>query len=151
MKRELNISCPVSAKRVDENTVRIIAFLVLIASSISIALSNYFLSAFLVIDFLIRGFNLGEYSLIKLIAKSIVKVLGLQKKTIDAAPKLFAAKIGFVFALIILISQLVNLPVLGLSTGIILVVCSFLESFLSICLGCYFYTIINNVFSNRFN
>lgn len=150
MKRELNVSCPVSAKRVDENTVRVVAFLVLILSAISIALNNYFLSTFLVIDFLVRGLDLGEYSLLRLIAKLIAKLLGLKKKPIDAAPKLFAAKIGFVFGLIILISQLVNLPVLGLGTGIILVVCAFLESFLGICLGCYFYTILNKVFLNRF-
>jgi len=146
MKTEINITCPISSGRTDENTVRVVAFLVLIVSSISIFLSNYFLSSFLVIDFLIRGFNLGEYSLLRVIARSIVNALRLQKKAIDAAPKLFAAKIGFVFALIILISQLVNFPIIGLVTGLVLLVCAFLESFLSICLGCYFYTILNKIF-----
>ncbi|MBK7181731.1 MAG: DUF4395 domain-containing protein [Bacteroidetes bacterium] len=151
MKRELNISCPVSTKRVDENTVRVIAFLVLFVSSISIVLNNYFISAFLVVDFLVRGFELGEYSLLRLSAKSISKLLGLKKKPIDAAPKFFAAKVGFVFTLIVLISQLFSFPVLGISTGVVLIVCAFLESFLGVCLGCYFYTILNKVFLNRFH
>ncbi len=145
MRTELNITCPVSAGRTDENVVRAVALLTLIITAFILITDNYLLSLFLLGDFVLRGFNLGKYSVLRFVSKYIVEVLNIKPKPIDSAPKLFAAKIGIVFALLIFIAQISNLYVLFLSTSVVLIACAFLESVFGICLGCYFYTILNKL------
>lgn len=151
MRTELNITCPVSAGRTDENVVRAVALLTLIITAFILITDNYLLSLFLLADFVLRGFNLGKYSVLRFVSKYIVEVLNIKPKPIDSAPKLFAAKIGIVFALLIFIAQISNLYVLFLSTSVVLIACAFLESVFGICLGCYFYTILNKLIPGKNN
>lgn len=140
MKTELNITCPVSLGRTDENVVRIVALLTVIITAIILITNNYLLSLFLLVDFALRGFNFGKYSVLRFISKYVFETLNIKSKPIDSAPKLFAAKIGIVFASLIFIGQVLNLNVLLLSASLVLIACAFLESVFGICLGCYFYT-----------
>ncbi|MBL7889803.1 MAG: DUF4395 domain-containing protein [Bacteroidia bacterium] len=151
MRTELNITCPVSAGRTDENVVRAVALLTLIISAFVLITDNYLLSLFLFADFVLRGFNLGKYSVLRFVSKYIVEVLNIKPKPIDSAPKLFAAKIGIVFALLIFIAQILNLYALFISAILVLIACAFLESVFGICLGCYFYTILNKLIPGKNN
>ncbi|MCC6838023.1 MAG: DUF4395 domain-containing protein [Bacteroidia bacterium] len=151
MKAELNITCPVSAGRTDESAVRLIALLTVIITAFVLISDNYLLSLFLLIDFTLRGFNLGKYSILSFISKITIKTLNVKKKPIDSAPKLFAAKIGIVFTLLIFITQLLNLYVLFLSLSLVLITCAFLEGVFKVCLGCYFYTFVIKFFSHKHN
>jgi hypothetical protein len=143
MKTGINITCPVSAGRTDENIVRTVALLTVIITAFILITDHYLLSLFLIVDFSLRGFDFGKYSVLRSISKSIVEALNIKPKPIDSAPKLFAAKIGIVFALLIFIAQISNLYVLFLIASLVLLACALLESVFGICLGCYFYTILN--------
>ena len=101
------------------------------------------MSLFLLIDFSLRGFLNGKGSLLKLTAQKIVKHFSLKPKTINAAPKEFAAKIGFAFTLLILFSQVANYNSLAFIFGGVMISCTLLESIFSVCLGCYFYSFLS--------
>lgn len=141
--KTLNLICPVSNRKTNETTIRIIAFITLLLILISVYTSNFFLSLFLLIDFSLRGFLNGKGSLLKLTAQKIVKHFNLKTKTINAAPKEFAAKIGFAFTLLILFSQVANYNTLAFIFGGVMIFCTLLESIFSVCLGCYFYSFLS--------
>ncbi|MBN8695104.1 MAG: DUF4395 domain-containing protein [Bacteroidetes bacterium] len=149
MKTELNITCPVSAGRTDENIVRAVAFLTVIIAAFVLITNNYLLSIFLIVDFTLRGLDFGKYSVLRFISKNIVETLNIKPKPIDSAPKLFAAKIGIVFALLIFIAQISNLYVLFVCASLVLLACALLESVFGICLGCYFYAILNKLIPGK--
>ena len=151
MKKEINITCPVSAGRTDENIVRTVALLTVIIAAFILITDHYLLSLFLIVDFSLRGFDFGKYSVLRFISKNIVEALNIKPKPIDSAPKLFAAKIGIVFALLIFIAQISNLYVLFLSASLGLLACALLEGVFGICLGCYFYTILNKLIPMKNN
>lgn len=53
----MELSCPVSAERVNENVVRIIAFMVAVIAIACVVFSNYWAIVFLIFDFALRAFT----------------------------------------------------------------------------------------------
>ena len=137
-----NITCAVSAERVDNNVTRIIAAIVLILAITGVVLQNYFIYLFLTYDFLTRTFLHGRGSLLKLLGKQIVKAFNIKPKPINAAPRKFAAGLGLIFSLSIGILIFLQLIIPSYVVGGILVICAFMESALGFCLGCYVYSYI---------
>jgi hypothetical protein len=66
--------------------------------------------------------------------------LNLDKKSIDKAPKIFAARLGFVMSLTITILMLSQFNAVAFAVGGILVFFASLEFMLAICVGCIIYT-----------
>lgn len=121
----------------NESKIRLIALFVLIIAVAHLLTQNIILPIFLVIDFGLRGFNLGHLSPLGFIADKLVTAFNLPIKFIYLPPKRFAARIGFLFSATILVLQIA-----GISTVIVtsvLAFFAFLETFLSICAGCYVY------------
>jgi len=141
MKSELNIACPISTERINSTVVRIIAVLITIIAFLALLLDNYLITSFLIFDFFSRAFLAGKGSLLKVISLQLSNYFQLKIKLIDAAPKVFAAKIGFIFSVVIFVSQLFQLHSAAFLAGGILIVCAALEGLFGLCLGCYFYTI----------
>lgn len=139
----MELSCPVSAERVNEHVVRLIAFTVAIIAIGCIALSNYWAFLFLVVDFAQRAFTSGKFSLLKFFALKIVDALQLEPKMTGLAPKKFAATLGFVFCLMITATFLLQFLTAALVLTIIMIVFALLESLFGVCVGCYVYTILN--------
>lgn len=141
MNEGIDISCPVSAERVNENVVRTVALEVLMLAIISLSAANYIISGILAADFAIRAFTKGDFSVLRFIALQINKILQLKIVPIGAAPKKFAAGVGFVFALSISVFQYLQMPYAAYSIGAILLICAFLEGVLGFCVGCVVYTL----------
>jgi len=110
---------------------------------------NWIVPAFLTIDFFLRGFNFGKFSLLNFLSDKEVQLFGIKVKPIDQAPKRFAAKIGFIFSFAILASTAFSYFTTGISLAVILLVFAFLESFLGFCAGCYVYTFYLKLFGNN--
>ncbi len=142
------ISCPVSDVKVNENKGRIVALLVFFAGISYLIAPNWVVPAVLTIDFLLRGFGKGQYSLFSIISGWVVRTLSFNNKPIDQAPKVFAARLGFSLCLLLALAALLSLTVAGVVIASILVLFSFLESVLAICVGCYVYTFLYH-FSNK--
>ena len=139
------IICPTSGVQVNETKVRLVAGLVLLIA-IGYWLTNWLvLPLLLFVDFGLRSTDLGKYSPLGTIADGLVNAFRLPYKGTDQAPKQFAARIGFGFA--ILIS---GLQLAGISTLIpvsVLALFAALESIVGFCAGCYVYTYYIRLFS----
>ncbi|KQM64560.1 hypothetical protein ASE74_11095 [Pedobacter sp. Leaf216] len=144
----MELSCPISAERVNENVVRIIAFMVALIALACIAFSNYWAIVFLLIDFALRAFSSGKFSLLKIIALKISNVFSIPNKMKDLAPKKFAATLGFGFCLLITAVSLFDFYNSALIFTSIMIVFALLESLFAICVGCYIYSFLQ-IFSKK--
>jgi len=140
-----NLSCPVSPIRVNEYRVRIVAGFVFLASTSFLLIGSWIIPAFLSADFALRGLNKGRYSPLNIAAGSIITALSIGNKPIDQAPKLFAAQLGFIFAVLLLLATLLRLTGTGYALAGTLILFSFLESALAFCAGCHVYTLIKKI------
>lgn len=109
---------------------------------------QWFIPAFLAADFLIRSGNLSRYSPIGYSSRNIVKLLPLKELLINAGPKIFAARIGLVFSVIILLASVTGMHLTALVFGSILGMFSFLEAAFGICVACKLYPFLHNM-ANR--
>lgn len=122
----------------DENVVRIVAAQVIIIAVITLVTHARLTALLLVIDFSLRAFTYLP-SPLAIVAKIVVENAGLKSKRIFAPPKKFAALLGFVFSLTLLLLLLSGLHMAAYIIGGILLFCAVLESAFKICLGCYVY------------
>lgn len=136
----MEISCPISAERINEKVVRIIAFMVALTAICCLVFSNYWAFVFLLVDFAARAFGSGNLSLLKLVAMQIAKTLSLKPQMKDLAPKKFAATLGFGFSLLITAMFLFNVPLAAMAATSIMMVFALLESLFAVCVGCYVYS-----------
>jgi hypothetical protein len=137
-----NLVCPVSSARISENIPRINALLtILLLIAYGYNNSILIIPLFLAYDFFIRGFGNSKHSLLAIISKKMETFIPNKGKLIDKAPKTFAARLGFIFTILILVSQLLGLTTITYSLGIALILFASLECFLNFCVGCWVFTL----------
>ncbi len=145
-----NVVCPISEDKVLVNVPRINAFLVVGILVGYLLNSHIALITFLVIDFLIRGFFNNVKSPLALLS---IKMHGLFKweneKFTNKAPKIFAARLGFVFTVFILLLQIFHVQIVANILSIMLIFFAFLECALNFCLGCWVFTLFVNPFYSK--
>jgi hypothetical protein len=142
MSDRINVTCPVSPDRINENVVRTAAFFVISFTLLGLYLHNPLVFVLLAADFALRAFTNGNYSLIKFGSKQIVNILDIKQKPTDAALKKFAAGLGILFSLIIASLLLSGFYFAADITGALLLFCAVLEGGFGICLGCIVYTLL---------
>lgn len=131
--------CPINNKNADENVARSNAALTVLLLVVFQLSANPLIALFLLVDFVLRGFELANYSPLACVSKKVVSVLSLKPKVINAGPKFFAAKIGAVFSLSILVSTLLGWSQLSFALSAVFGVCAFLEAVIGFCLACKIY------------
>jgi len=130
-----NVGCPISRKMINERVAQLVALQVTILSLSLFIFPFWYISAFLVLDFFLRGFC-GKTSLLKIIAMGLHNVLHLKGKKVNAGPKIFAMKIGFWVSLLITILFYFQFnTTANIVTGI-LILAAGAEAFFNFCLGC---------------
>lgn len=132
-------ACPISRTQIDGNVARLNGFI----SLIFIALGSYnnLFWILLTIDFTLRSFVI-RYSPIANFSKLILNNLKITAKPIDAAPKFFAAKIGLMMSIILIVISLLGYTNTAFYFSIFFSIPVFLETFLGFCLGCQMYSIL---------
>jgi hypothetical protein len=145
-RKSMEVSCPISAERVNENVIRIIALLVSTIAIACIVSGNYDAMLFLLVDFAIRAFTSGDFSLLKQIAIQIANLLSLPKKMTDLAPKKFAATLGFGFSLLISFVYLLQFSTAAMVLTGMLLIFAMLEGVFAICVGCHVYSLWQSIF-----
>src|SRR5690349_13746742 len=93
----------------------------------------------LLVDFFVRGFTQLRYSPLSWLASKIVGLLKLPEIKIDKAPKIFAARVGFLFALASTLLFFVSPPA-SLVVALTLMGFALLEAVFGFCVGCIVYT-----------
>ncbi len=122
----------------NESKIRLIALFVFTTTVLYILTKLIYIPLFLVLDFALRAFDFGKYSPLAILSESLVKTFKLPFKQVYLPPKRFAARIGLLFSVAILLLQLFDIN--NLAVSIILAFCAALESFLGFCAGCYVFS-----------
>jgi len=134
------IVCPISDERINEHVTRINALFGIVLVVSGFVFNSVFFFVFLMTDFYIRAFTKAKFSPISYVSHSMVNALNLNKKSVDKAPKIFAARIGFLMTLVITVLFLLQINTAAYVVGGILVFFATLEFALAICMGCIMYT-----------
>lgn len=135
----LQPDCPVDFVTVNENQARLNAGQVF-AITIAWLLTGFILLPIILTgDFLLRAANLGKYSVLNKISALLIKLFSIKNKPVDLAPKRFAALVGFIFSISILVLSLTGYTGAAKIISSILVVFAVLEAFVAFCAGCYVY------------
>ena len=137
-----NIVCPVSDERVNERVTRINALFTILLAITGLIFNSVLFFVFLLADFYIRAFTSIKFSPLSYASSSLANALNLSKKPIDKAPKIFAARLGFLMTLVITILFLFNLSLATIIVSGILIFFASLEFTLGICVGCIIYTYV---------
>lgn len=140
MKITKQLICPISNEHVNERVTRINALLTILIAVSGFVFAPVLFFAFLAADFYIRAFTNLPYSPISFLSHQMANTLNLGKKEVDKAPKIFAARVGFIFSLIITLLLMFQLNTAALIVAGILVFFATLEFALAICMGCILYT-----------
>jgi hypothetical protein len=123
--------------QINENKVRVIAFLVLLAVIAYLFTFSIIFPVLLILDFGLRSFDLGKYSPFARISDFLIQTFHLGSRPIYYPPKRFAARIGLIFSIAIFILHILNINTVVVSS--VLGFFAALESLAGICAGCYVY------------
>ncbi|MCI5157780.1 MAG: DUF4395 domain-containing protein [Candidatus Electrothrix sp. AUS1_2] len=138
----MNLMCPVSFKQINENAVRINAALAFLFILLFLLTPWKWIILIVGADFFIRGFLNPQYSLFANISRNILTVLKVKPVMVDACPKIFAAKIGFLFCCLLTVSWTFALERTALIAGAIFMTCAALEALFRFCVACRIYPLI---------
>ena len=149
-----SLACPMSFERIDKNVVRssaiITAGIIALYSVLSLASNPSVLILMLALagDYAVRVFT-SQLSPIGWLGRQITRQLGMTPKPMDKAPKIFAVRVGFIFATSSVGLFFVD-PTIAIGVGLALMVFNLLDGVLDICVGCYFYTYVSlPLFGNK--
>jgi len=137
--------CPISFKQINERAAQINASLAVLSIIFFFFTPYKWIILILAIDFFIRGFLDLSYSFYSAISKTILRLFKIKPLMVNAGPKIFAAKIGFVFCCVIAVSYLLNFQIISLITGSIFVLFAALEALFRFCVACRIYPLIYNL------
>ncbi len=140
-----SVNCPVEMVIINENRVRVNAFIVFSLLLIYLLVPNLFIPAFLMIDFYLRAFQNGKYSFLNWISAKVEQYGWINSKPTDRAPKRFAAMLGMFFSTILFLSMITKLYTVAIFIAICIASFAFLESFIGFCVGCYVYVFLNHI------
>ncbi len=144
-----NIFCPISTERINEQVPRITSLLVVLVVIAGFAYQSVWFFAFLVADFAVRAFTTARFSPLSCVAYWISKLLRLPEKMIDKAPKIFAARMGFVMVLALSLLFAFDFGLTARIVAGILVLFASLEYAFAFCAGCTIYTYLVLPFYKR--
>lgn len=138
-------ACPISFEQIDERVARGNGALTVL--SMIVFLFTPFKAIVLVLgaDLLIRGFLKPSYSFYSLLSSKMLGILNLKPVMTNAGPKIFAAKIGFVFCCVISLFYFSGMPAICFIFAAILLFFAFLEAAFGFCVACQMYPYMPNV------
>ncbi len=141
--------CPISDQRVNEHVTRLNALFAILLVVLAFVLNLSLLLVFLVADFFIRAYTKMKYSPISYLSHTLANALSLEVRLIDKAPKIFAARLGFLMSAFILVLFILNIQLASMIVAGILIFFAGLEFLFGICVGCFIYTYLILPFYKR--
>jgi uncharacterized membrane protein len=132
-------SCPISNERVNERVARIVGLLVFLTAMLALWKPSSLWLALLSVDFAARSFY-RPWSLFANLARPLALRWGAPQ-IVDAAPKIFAARIGLGLTLAAWFFAWIGIGSLSEILLGIMAICAFLEAFFGYCVGCSFYSL----------
>ncbi|MCB0012448.1 MAG: DUF4395 family protein [Anaerolineales bacterium] len=136
-----NLVCPISSERINGHVVRLTGLMMatLLALFLLTGDPSFILAA--LVDYMVRAFTDLPYSPASWLAARIVALFGWPLKRIDRAPKIFAARVGWLFAATAAALAFIYLPASQIVAATLMGF-ALLEAVLDLCVGCLVYTYI---------
>jgi hypothetical protein len=132
--------CPISNEMVNERLTRLNAFFTILLVAAGFVFNSIIFPLVLLADFFIRAFTTSKFSPVSFLSSGLARMLNLSKKPIDKAPKIFAARLGFIMTLVIATLFMLQLYTASMLVAGVLVFFATLEFAFGICVGCIIYT-----------
>ncbi|MDX9748251.1 MAG: DUF4395 domain-containing protein [Paludibacter sp.] len=139
---QTNAFCPISYKKIDENVARLNGFFTVVFLGVYVLTSSLIPVVFLVLDFLARGFEKPEYSLLARFSKFLLAAFKVRPQLINAGPKIFAARVGLLFSVLVVITALPGWNTVALVITLVFGVCALLEAAVGFCVACKLYPFV---------
>ena len=137
-----NQFCPVSFKLIDDTLACIGSYFVIVFIFVYLFTSQIIFLYILALDFFIRIYLNKSYSIIFQLSRFVKKILKLDTKTTDEAPKRLAAQFGLLFSVLLIFEVLLELKLAFFITVSILLFCATLEALFAYCVGCKIFYIL---------
>lgn len=137
-----NTFCPINNQKINERVARINGILSAVILGVFLVTLNVIPVIFLAIDFYLRSSKYAKYSPVRYASCHLAKWLQLKKVEINAGPKQFAAKIGFIFTIAVSIAFLFQASILAFSLSVILILFALLEGVFGLCVACEIYPFV---------
>ena len=134
--------CPVGEELIDSRAARANALMVVVILYAYLTTDHWLVVAFLAADFALRAFGSPKKAPLSMLSRKILDKLGIEPVLVNAAPKVFAARIGLTLTVAILVARLLGQRPLSYGLSMILIFCASLEGFLGFCLGCKIYSLL---------
>ncbi len=131
--------CPISTQRINRHVVRLTGLMMAGMIALYLITNNIAFIAIIVVDYFIRAFTNLPYSPFSWMAMQMANHANWTPKKIDKAPKIFAARVGWLFAAATAILYFIYPPA-SFIVGGTLMTFALLESVLDFCVGCVVYT-----------
>lgn len=144
-----NLVCPISDQRVNEYVIRLNALLTVGFVLLGFLTNSGLVFIFLMTDFFVRAFTEVRFSPISLMSKYMSNTINLPTKMIDKAPKVFAARLGFIMTAAIAGLFVFDLKVAAIVVSSVLIFFATLEFAFALCVGCLIYTYLILPFYNK--
>jgi hypothetical protein len=134
--------CKKSEYEIDEKIARLNAAVTMLAALLFVSTWELWIVIAIGIDFFVRAFIHPVYSPIAIINSALLNILKVKSYNINAGPKIFAAKIGFVCCVLILILYLFEIDKLSILVSCVLGFFAGLEAFSGYCGGSRIYAVL---------
>lgn len=134
--------CPISNKKIDEHVARINGLITVVLLGLFLITSVLYIILFLSVDFFLRSTELAKFSPVAIFSRKIVSLLALKPTLINAGHKVFAARIGFVFTVSVLLSSALGFEIASYVFTAVFGICALLEAALGFCLACEIYPFV---------
>lgn len=138
-------ACPVSHTSIDSRIVRLTALQVTILGILLLYFNHIAFGWILLFDFLMRASGIKNLSPLRHTSILITKMIKMDQKPCDEAPKRFATYLGLLFMVFIVCFLLFTFIFPAKIFTIGLVSCAALEAFFDYCVGCKVYHYISHI------
>ena len=136
-------ACPISFKTIDERVARVNGALTVLTLALTVFGGLPWLLLPLGADFFIRAFLEPKYSPFAAAGRKLVKALGLAPKMTNAGPKIFAARLGFLFCALAYALYWSGFALAGNTVAGLFMFFAFLEAAFGFCVACKVYPLIS--------
>ena len=136
-----NLVCPVSTERINGNVVRLTGLMMAMLLALYLLTDDPSFILVVMVDYMARTVTELPYSPASWLATKVVGLFGGPYKPIDRAPKIFAARVGWLLATTAAVLAFVHLPASQIVAATLMCF-ALLESILDLCVGCLVYTYI---------
>lgn len=136
-----SLICPVSPLRIDRNVARLTALTMALLIMLYLFTGAIVIMMVVAVDYFIRAFTPMKYSAASWLATQFASMLHLSSQPIDKAPKIFAARVGFLVAFTSVVLLFIS-PTASIIVASILMGFALLESVFDLCVGCIVYTYV---------